>query len=483
MTGNFFADLAAAMAPSVRSFASPLSLLEQIDTRIIRTPAIEYLDSHLVDAAEHPEHRKAVSFAPQEGKSTLCARALPLWLLTRNPDLQIAVASYGLDLATQHVQAARDYVLEAGDRLGYSVDLGNAGKSSWSIREGRGTVYAASVTGGFTGKAADVVVVDDPFSGFEDSASPAYRDKVWDWWQGVVSARFSASTVVVVVQTRWHYDDLIGRLLQHDPDGMDFVRVPACADHDPAAGETDPLGREPGEYMVSARGRTTAQWERRRRDAGSKAWAALYQGSPVDSESALIPSSRFVRYHTLMHTESAGRCMVPPAAGDQLVQSWDLAVTGSDTSDYVVGQVWLKRGPNMYLLDQVRQQLSFTDTVEAIKAMSSRWPQAHLKLIEAKANGPAVIDTLRRSTPGLVPVNPRVSKELRATACQPFIEAGNVLLPDAAVAAWVTTLTDELDSFPAGRHDDTVDALTQAVGKLMVELEQTKRNRGLVGVG
>lgn len=483
MAGSFFQDLASAIEPSVRHFDSPLSLLQQLDTRIVSTPAIEYLDSHLVDAAEHPEHRKAVAFAPQEGKSTLCARALPLWLLTRNPDMQIAVASYGLDLATQHVEAARDYVLEHSSRLGYSVDPGKAGKSSWGIQEGRGQVYAASVTGGFTGKAADAVIIDDPFSGFEDSSSPAYRDKVWAWWQGVVSARFSASTVVVVVQTRWHHDDLIGRLLQHDNDGMDFVRVPACADHRPELGETDPIGRSPGEYMESARGRTVEQWERRKRDAGSKAWAALYQGTPVDDASALIPSSRFARYHSLMHTESAGRCMVPPAAGDQLVQSWDLAVTGTDTSDYVVGQVWLKRGPNLYLLDQVRKQLSFTETVEAIKAMSSRWPQAHLKLVEAKANGPAVIDTLRRSTPGLVPVTPRVSKELRATSCQPFIEAGNVVLPDASIAPWVTPLTNELDSFPAGRHDDTVDALTQAVGKMMVEVQQTKSNRGLIGVG
>jgi predicted phage terminase large subunit-like protein len=134
----------------------------------------------------------------------------------------------------------------------------------------------------------------------------------------------------------------------------------------------------------------------------------------------------------------------------------------------VVGQVWLHRGADVFLLDQVRARMSFTETLRAVVALSARWPQASLKLIEDKANGPAVISSLARRVAGIVPVEPDGSKVARASAVAPFVESGNVWLPDPELAPWVMDFVEECASFPAGAHDDQVDTFSQAVNRLML---------------
>lgn len=155
-----------------------------------------------------------------------------------------------------------------------------------------------------------------------------------------------------------------------------------------------------------------------------------------------------------------------PAEFDEVIQSWDLTFKGSDGSDYVVGQVWGRKGASKYLIDQVRARLDFPATLAAIRALSAKWPQATLKLVEDKANGPAVLAALRAEISGLVAVEPDGGKEARAHAVAPQVEAGNVYLPDPSRGAFVHDLLEELAAFPRGAHDDQVDTLTQALRRL-----------------
>jgi len=463
-------------------YATPLDLARAYDPTYISTPALELLCSHLTDAAENPSHRKVISFAPQEGKTTTSAIAFPLWLLTQQRHLRIAICSYSKDLAEEQVRSARNIVAEHPDLFPYTIDKTHAAKDSWRIEGARGGVFAVGVNGGFTGKPADVVIVDDPHGGIVQAESKAERERVKKWWTGTVTARFAASTIVIIVQTRWHKDDLAGYLLDRNPEAFEFVRVPAQADHDPSKGETDILGRAPGEYMISARGRTQEQWEQRKRDAGSIAWSALYQGKPIAEGGELFDMAKIKDYDwTEIVTQTNGRCYVPPAQYDQIGMSWDMTFKGGATSDYVVGQVWLKRGASMYLLDQVRGQWSFTESVEQVKRFSEKWRQAQACFIEDKANGSAIIDTLSRTRPGVIGVNPQGGKEARARAITPFIEAGNILLPSIATAPFdVDSLRMELADFPQGKHDDTVDAMTQAITSMMID---RKKKHGYANIG
>jgi hypothetical protein len=129
------------------------------------------------------------------------------------------------------------------------------------------------------------MVIDDPIKDRREADSETYRQAVWDWWTDVASTRLAPGAPVVLILTRWHEDDLAGRLLAAEDGHLwKVLRIPAQADHDPEKGETDPLGREPGEFLESARGRTAAQWEAIKTRVGSRTWNALYQGRPTSAE-------------------------------------------------------------------------------------------------------------------------------------------------------------------------------------------------------
>src|SRR4029077_3039459 len=211
---------------------------------------------------------------------------------------------------------------------------------------------------------------------------------------------------------------------RHDT-GWTVVNVPAQAERD------DPLGRMVGDYLESARGRTETDWEQTRRQVGSRGWSALYQGHPSPAEGGILKRSWW-RYYSTPRTQIQPGGAMGVVGADQVIQSWDMAFKDTKASDYVVGQVWARRGVKVFLVDQVRDRMDFPASVAAVRALSAKWPQATLKLVEDKANGPAIISQLRKDIPGIVPVTPKDSKEARAHAVSAFIEAGDVELPGDA---------------------------------------------------
>jgi predicted phage terminase large subunit-like protein len=158
---------------------------------------------------------------------------------------------------------------------------------------------------------------------------------------------------------------------------------------------------------------------------------------------------------------------------EEAIQSWDCAFKDLETSDYVVGQVWGRRGSAYLLLDQVRDRMDCPTTVKAVRHLSQRWRGTIVKLIEDKANGSTVIQMLGRELPGILPVNPEGGKVARAAAVSPLIEAGNVYLPHPQFMPWVNDFIEECAAFPNGAHDDQVDAMTQALLRWNMVPQQT----------
>lgn len=237
--------------------------------------------------------------------------------------------------------------------------------------------------------------------------------------------------------------------------------------------------------MESARGRTDAEWRAIKTRSGSRTWSALYQGRPSATEGGQFGRDKWARYDAPLWLESEGRRMVPNVDLDtQLIASWDMAFKDKKSSDYVVGQVWLRRGANVYLLDQVRGRWSFTETCNKVRELAARWPQAIAKYVEDKANGTAVMDHLKSTVHGLIPVEPAGGKVARANAVSPLVEAGNVHLPTPELAPWVGDFIEEAAQFPTGAHDDQVDAMTQALNQLLVKIDHnSKATSGIVGIG
>jgi predicted phage terminase large subunit-like protein len=464
-------ELAARMfEPPRPKHRTPGDLARATNPKTVQTPALDLIDAELVRAFTTPDSRLIISMPPQEGKSVRAANDFPIWCLTQNPDLRIVTASYGQTLANRNGRAIRNRIAANPD-LGITIANDNGSVHEWTLAGKDGGVLSVGIGAGVTGRPADLMIIDDPIKDRKEADSQIYRDAVWDWWTDAASARLAPGAPVILILTRWHEDDLAGRLTKLDTEaGWRVLNIPAQADHRPEKGETDPLGRKPGEFMVSARGRTLHQWERRKATAGPRTWASLYQGRPAPAEGGIFPPE-WARYTEPLWVERADGARIVPGIGrddHELVQSWDLAFKDTKSSDYVVGQVWLRIGARAYLLDMVRARLNFNDTLAAIKAMSAKWPQAVAKFVEDKANGPAAINALSRELVGLIPIEPDGSKTARASAVSPLAYAGNIALPSQELLPNVGELVEEAKNFPSGAHDDTIDALSQAVNRLLL---------------
>ena len=446
-------DYAAAMfepnaAP--RRFTTPGQIAAHIDPRTVTTPALDLIDAELRQLRDTPDGRLIISMPPQEGKSTRVSRDFILDTLVHNPDTRVVAASYVQGLANRNGRTVRN-AINAHPELGVTVAHDNGAASEWQLAGRRGGMLSVGRGAGITGRPADLLVIDDPLKDRTEADSETIRDTCWSWWTDSLSTRLSPGAPVVLILTRWHEDDLAGRLLAA-PDGhlWRVLNIPAQADK-----QDDPLGREPGEYMTSARGRTPTQWEAIKVRVGSRTWASLYQGHPSPAEGGAFRRTWWRHWHQPPHI-------------DRIIQSWDMTFKGSVNSDFVVGQVWGVSGADTYLLDQARGRWTFTETLAQVRLMRERWPMTTATLVEDKANGTAVIDSLRRSIPGMVPVEPQGGKEARASAVSPLVEAGNVHLPPVDTHPWVGDLIEEAAAFPQGAHDDQVDALTQALASIHI---------------
>lgn len=403
------------------------------------------------------------------------SKAFPLWLLVHNPEARIAIASYEAGTARRWGRYIRN-AIRTYPQLGLKVREDTAAAHEWQLDGHEGGVYTVGVGGALTGRpvggeleiitgarpmtsVGGVLIIDDPLKGRAEADSATYREACMGWWQETASTRLAPGTPVVGIMTRWHEDDMAGQLTR-DP-RWTLVNIPAQAEED------DPLGRQPGEYLQSARGRTDAQWEQIKAQVGSRGWNALYQGRPSPAEGGIFKRDWW-KFSPIAHgiRRSDGTMHAP--GFDTVMISVDATFKDSKDSDFVVMQVWGKRGARAVLLDQARGRWDFPTTCAQLVSLAAKWPQAALKLIEDKANGPAIIAQLKRQLPGMVGYTPKDSKEARANAVVPFVEAGNVELPDPQLHPFVRDLIEEAAAFPNGSHDDQVDAMTQALHRLLL---------------
>lgn len=452
-------------APTAR-WVSPGEMAQQLDVRTVQTPALQLIDDALVEAFRTPDARLIITMPPQEGKSTRVARDFLIWALTQNPDLRIVAGSYGQGLANRNGRVVRNMIV-GHPELGLGIAPDNGSVHEWQLAGHQGGMLAVGRGTMVTGMPAELLVIDDPIKDRKEADSQVIRDVCWEWWTESLSTRLAPGAPVVVIMTRWHEDDLVGRLLAAEDGHLwTVLNIPAEADHHPEKGETDPLGRKPGEFMVSARGRTKRQWQAIRVRVGARTWNALYQGRPSPAEGGVFKRDWWQQYEVPLWITDGVVCRI--VGMDAVLASWDMAFKDTDASDYVVGQVWAQQGANIYLLDQVRGRWDFPETLRQVRQLAVKWPDALLKIVEDKANGTAVLAQLRHTVPGLVAETPTESKPARAQAVAPLVEARNVHLPSPELAPWVGAFIDECAAFDNGAHDDQVDAMSQALKRMVI---------------
>lgn len=194
---------------------TPGKMAEYLDPRTVQTPALRLIDEKLVKAFTTPDYRLIISMPPQEGKSQRASRRFPLWALHQNPDLRIAMASYETRIATRWGRTVRDDIAQ-NPGLGLEVRYDMSSQSEWELSGHMGGMFSVGVGGAMTGRAVDLLLIDDPVKGREQADSPTIREKTWDWWTDVALTRLAPGAPVIIILTRWHADDLAGRLLAED---------------------------------------------------------------------------------------------------------------------------------------------------------------------------------------------------------------------------------------------------------------------------
>jgi predicted phage terminase large subunit-like protein len=425
--------------------------------------------------------RLLINVPPRHTKSLIVSVLWPCWEWARWPELRYLFASYAESLAVRDSVKSRRLIQSAWYQRAFGHVFQFAGDQNLkgSVENDRGGHRIALGTGGSaTGQGGDRLICDDPHN-VTTAESDDVRKGVLDWHDQVWSTRANdpKTTARVIVGQRIHQDDLSGHVLEQG--GWEHLSLPAEWEGDKrvtSIGWSDPR-TELGALLWPERIGPT-EIAATKVMLGSWAYSAQYQQRPSPAGGGILarhwwrywePKGMDLRPVAVRLPDGSTQQIRPielPADFDEMLASFDCAFKDLATSDYVAGQVWAAKKADRFLLDSVRERMSFTRTLAAVKALREKWPAADKTLIEEAANGEAILDTLRHEVPGLIGVKALGGKQARVQAVSPQVEAGNVFLPHPALASWVDVFIEECAAFPSGKNDDMVDACSQALNRL-----------------
>ena len=417
-------------------------------------PHIKLLASKLEAVERGDIKRLAIFMPPRHGKSILTSEFFPAWYLGRNPDKYIICSTYAQDLADDFGRKVRNQLQDKRyTDIFPDAELSTDSSSMRRFNTTRGGVYYAVGAGSaITGRGAHLLLIDDPIKGREEADSAAMRKNLLDWYRSTAYTRLMPNGSVILIQTRWHEDDLAGWILKETGhEGWDVVEFPAILNERAAEmldlKEGDPLWEE--SYPLP-------RLQEIKKTIGTREWSSLYAQKPSIEEGNIIKRWWWKNW-TKEH----------PPEMDYILQSWDTAYTVTETSDYSACTTWGvfsgEGGYNLYLIHSFREKLTFPELKnQAVHLYNELQPD--LVLVEAKASGWSLVQELMRTGIPITPFNPKkMDKLARVHSVAPLFEGGRVWFPDTDESADVM---NQFAMFPNAKHDDLVDSTTQALLRL-----------------
>lgn len=431
----------------------------------VSAPHLEEINRRLMRVVTGECRRLIIEAPPRHGKSELVSRKFPSFYLGNFPNRQVIMASHNAGLATGFSRNSRDLMERFGPPVfGYGVRPDKKSEDDWGLidRNGRnmlGTMRAFGVGGGMLGEGAHLLIVDDPITG-DDSLSPTMRMKVWDWWRGTAMDRLNpgGKSAIVLMAQRLHERDLIGMLMEAEPDAWEVLTLRAEAEED------DVLGRNPGEWLWPW-GFKPKEYEANRR-GNPYWWASKYQQRPVPRGGGMI--------QTAWIEDNAVHYIPDFEAG---VRWWDRAATEGG-GDWTAGPLMVRKNGHFYIIDMEREQLGSGNRDRLIRATCDRDNKRFPNLVTTwseqepgSAGKDMALSFERMLAP--FPAHCQVStgsKEVRADGFAGACARGEVHVykgPEKGKKwGWYDALVAELTSFPAGKNDDQMDGCSGAYNKL-----------------
>lgn len=446
------------------ALSSPVAYAQHVSPWFERQPHIDLLDDLIVklttdqlkDENGKVIRRLAVSMPPRHSKSETISSHTPAWAVTKYPDWRVILAAYGSDFAEEWGRKARNHI-EEHPEFGLKVAQDSKAAKNWNLTSpNRGGMMTAGIGGPTTGKGANLLIIDDYLKDAKEAQSALVRKNQWDWWISVAKSRLEPGGYVIVLATRWHEDDLIGRFMQSQPERWVYLNLPALAEDD------DPLGREPGEALCPAWYDRDALLDIQSDEEDGKWFTALYQGHPTTSGGGTFKEASF-RYWDRSESHYAlkdgtGNVIYVPVADCTRISTVDLAATLKTRSDWSVIATWdITPARQALLVDLVRVRIE--------SAGHRDWLEGHYKrlkpkyaIVEKKTYGLTLLQGVYQDGMVLKPGNTgNDDKMANAIPAGNAMDKGRIYLPPAALAPWLPAWVAEHVVFPNGAHDDQVD--------------------------
>lgn len=431
-------------------------------------------------AGERWASRVIIQMPPRHGKSEFCSGYFPAWYLGMHPDRKLILASYGDSFAAQWGQRNRDLLETFGPSVfNMAVRQDSRARDQWTISKRRGAMYTAGVGGTLTGRGAHLAIIDDPVKNDQEAMSETYREKAKSWYRATLRSRMeSAHAPIVVIQTRWHEDDLAGWLQEEYPGEWLVISLPAIAESDetiylPDDPDTPAWTRAAGEPLWPEKYDLEAL-EKLRHDQGGEEgywWLSLYQQRPTPLGGGVLKPAD-LRYFDLVENgylldTPAGPLLIPTVHLNKF-GTMDLAASEKKSADFSVVGAFGIAPPNLLVLDILRGHWAGPDLPRVL----ARVVHAHrLSYVGVESNGMqlSVVQDMQRGndreTPPRPPLpvkglQPRGDKVTRALTLAARMGSSHFYVQRNA--PWLPSLVTQMATFPKGVHDDQVDVLSYA---------------------
>lgn len=436
---------------------------------------ISKLETFVKDVEEGKSPRLIITMPPRHGKSEVTTKKFPAWVLGNHPDWEMIVGSYSADLAEKFSRICRDTFEEHENVFGVKLSKNSSSVKEWGIEGYRGVLAATGVGGSATGKGAHIAIIDDPFKNREEANSHLKRERVWDWYKSTIRTRLAPGGGMVVIQTRWHDEDLAGKLMKamKEEGGEEFelINLPAIAE------EGDILGREIGEPLWPERF-PLDELMKTKRAVGRLEWASLYQQKPTVDGGSIMRRKDFryfkynYQYLEIVEEDRTRKVFIKDCISFQTV---DTAQKTGKTNDDTAIATWLAdKQANLYLIDMFLEKIEVPDQWKKIKELKGRW-NVVFQACEDKASGIGLIQQAKREGSPLKVLKADTDKVTRSIPFSIMLENGKVFFNSRMIN--LDKVEEQLLKFPNATNDDATDVCSYAA--IIVQSGRYGSGRGI----
>lgn len=424
----------------------------------------------LMDLTAGEISRLIVNMPPRHGKSELISKYFPAWHLIKYPEKRIIFCTYAAAFSKLWGRHVRDLINEFGGEFEITLNKSDKSSSSLSIKGYQGGMIAVGAGGPITGRGADLLIIDDPVKNASEANSPTIRENTWEWFRSTAYTRIEPGGKVVLLMTRWHKDDLTGRIAgnlntipafprniisgkSNTDDLWHMLTLPAIAEH------KDMLGRKPGMPLWPQRISIEKLLEIKK-TLGSYWFSALYQQQPISSEGAVFKKQHFRYFETFGDTYTFGNGRVL-AKNCKIYASSDLAISTKSGADYTVFIIFSVTPDKQILINEIiRYRIDPASHLNLIKEIYENYKPVLIGIESVQYQASLVKMAMQKGYP-IKELRPDTDKLTRSLPAAARIEAGQIYFRKNA--PWLDEFEKELLEFPTSKHDDQVDALAYAV--------------------